>query len=425
MLKIYKCSAFEHTHENDMANELVRLLEIQYKNSAVPVLLLINYRNMDMLLIKQDAIVIIEMKDFGGSLQAIPKEGAWAIDQIEVKGGANGKNPYQQAAANKWQLVEKLGKCPLFANTELKHINAVVVFNRPIQKAKAVKDAEREMCWFKVSDMEHVIGVINNITSSKIHFSDEDFGMMPNCLKVEEHLQSVSADPRGLEKQLREAKMQVSVLNKENTQLSGQVDSLQSLVKEQDTAKREEIQHLQNEIQRLETLLASVPAESPIQEELALEDVPSASPAPARKPRRSYGAMLAALLLLVFGLSCVFAFQRDTKVPTPTATTNVAPVKDSVEKVEPAPIPAQETIATVQKITVRNPLANSPINLRAAASVKARKVGTITKETTCTLIAKSEAMETLMIGKAPVTDYWYQIEMNDKAAWVFGYYVEE
>lgn len=80
----------------------------------------------DALLIKNDAIILIEMKQYFGVLLSANENGDWLIDTIEngkakqliVKGGASGKNPYQQIKNNQQQFylskLKKLNNHPDF-----------------------------------------------------------------------------------------------------------------------------------------------------------------------------------------------------------------------------------------------------------------------------------------------------------------------
>jgi hypothetical protein len=435
MLKVYKCKPFENTHENNMSNELIRLLEIQFKNSPTSVLLFINYRNLDMLLIKSDAILILEMKDFGGNLLEIPKEGAWKIADIEVKGGAHGKNPYQQVAAAKWKLAEEFGKLPLFSNIELKHINGVVVFNHSLEKSKEVKDAERAMCWFKVTDMDNIGKVIANITSSKIALSDDDLGNIPTCLKVESALQSVSADPKLLEKQLREAKATITALNEENIKLSGAIENLQIVTPIAQAASDNTVANLEAKVNELQHKIAAAEQNEAMLKAQLIDNqtniagipvqVTEIAPPPAK---RSYGAaaMFACLFaLLLFG---IFAF-KDIKEDSKTLANDLQSTRDSIKQIteqKAAELTQNKPITNpVSTVLIQNPLTNSAINLRKTPSVKSAKAGSIAMPTECTFLTKSSAMETLKINNDFVTDYWYNIEYNGKSVWVFGYYVSK
>lgn len=91
-------------------------------------------RELDGVLIKKDAISVIEFKNYGGYLEFY-ENGDWPITINEngssnttfVKGG-NSENPYQQVRQNKFSLLNILNDFARFNYADLGHISGIVLF---------------------------------------------------------------------------------------------------------------------------------------------------------------------------------------------------------------------------------------------------------------------------------------------------------
>ena len=104
----YRGNAFEHTHENHAFNRLYDLLQAEWADRDESLYLWGNFfvgsRELDALVVKRNAIIIVDFKDYGGQL-SFSENGRWTIDGVEVKGGSS-VNPYQQIRKNKFKLLE-------------------------------------------------------------------------------------------------------------------------------------------------------------------------------------------------------------------------------------------------------------------------------------------------------------------------------
>ena len=69
----YRGNAFDTTHENKAFNQLYDLLADIWSERDEPLHLLGNFfvdgRDVDALIIKRNAIIVIDFKDYGGALQ--------------------------------------------------------------------------------------------------------------------------------------------------------------------------------------------------------------------------------------------------------------------------------------------------------------------------------------------------------------------
>ena len=175
-LNIYKVSAYETTHEREQFDELSEILKKEYDNHEDTHLLIANpsfdNRDIDAVFIKRDAIVVIELKNYGGDLR-VAENGDWKCDNEVVKGGSNKKNPFLQIKIN------KTGICRIFdlwfnkPNVNLAHTSGIVVFNKPITIIESLISSQ-VATWFHIADMNTVAAKLRNITSRAINYTNDD-----------------------------------------------------------------------------------------------------------------------------------------------------------------------------------------------------------------------------------------------------------
>lgn len=188
--KAYRGNPFKHTHENLAFNELYDILETNWSDSTDPIYLLGNFCannvEFDALIIKRNAIIIIDFKDYGGKLEFF-ENGDWKIDGIIVKGG-NSKNPYQQLRNNRIRLIEyfKNGHVTLKSDPNIGHISALVIFQKEIEFDSKILPIAISR-WFHINDMKNVFRIIDAIASDKIDFGDDDLASIIKAFNIKEY----------------------------------------------------------------------------------------------------------------------------------------------------------------------------------------------------------------------------------------------
>ena len=101
----------------------------------------------DAIIIKQDAIIAIEFKNYGGNIVAC-ENGNWTSNGIEIKGGSR-KTVYQQARVNHSSLRKGLKE--LGINRQwIKDIPTIVVFNQTISLDNQLSGKVRS--WLHITD---------------------------------------------------------------------------------------------------------------------------------------------------------------------------------------------------------------------------------------------------------------------------------
>ena len=187
-LRIFKLEEYDHTHEREQFRKLCSILKDLYDKSAEMHLLFanINFNGvpLDALLIKPDAITVMEFKNYSGNVIAA-ENGDWKLDDGTIIKGGMGKNPFVQTKNNKFAVITTLNTW--FPNTQvnLGHTSGVVVFNQPV----TIDDhfiSPKSKSWFHICDMDHISDKISDITSPAIHYTDADLDKLPKILNCED-----------------------------------------------------------------------------------------------------------------------------------------------------------------------------------------------------------------------------------------------
>jgi len=192
-LSIYKVSEYETTHEREQYRALKELLIKEYDAKEGPHLLIANPNfdgcELDALFIKRDAVVVLEFKNYGGKI--IATENEWLNnDSIIIKGGYN-KSPYTQVKQNKWAVINFL-KDWLPDCGKIHHVSGTVVFTKDITVDNRLPD--KVSSWFKITDMSHIIDVLNDKTSNEINFSENNFRKIVQVMMLDKDEEKLEYD---------------------------------------------------------------------------------------------------------------------------------------------------------------------------------------------------------------------------------------
>ena len=173
-LKVYRGKQFEHTHENFVFNELMDLLEIHCSSKPEYWYLVGNFfvgsREIDALLVKPNAIIVIDFKDYSGVL-SYSEDGPWRIGDVEVRGGAS-VNPLVQLRLNRKALSDFFKNYYPSLNCDWNHIAATTVFHNDIIFDQSVIKPPINR-WFYISDINRAVRDLDAIVSRKIYMTPD------------------------------------------------------------------------------------------------------------------------------------------------------------------------------------------------------------------------------------------------------------
>lgn len=188
----FKISDYEHTAEREQYRTICKLLRSKYEASDELCIFIANYNifdcELDGILIKSDAIISIEFKNYGGEIRAV-ENGHWTlIDGTIIKGGSR-KTVYQQAKLNHVAIKRGLKEGGILPTKMLKYIPSLIVFTQPITLQNNL--SERVKSWLHICDSNHFIEKIEDITTSNFDISNEQIlELIPKLGLVDEFIDS-------------------------------------------------------------------------------------------------------------------------------------------------------------------------------------------------------------------------------------------
>ncbi|EGR3176994.1 AAA family ATPase [Vibrio parahaemolyticus] len=182
----YRAAPFEFTHENKVFNRLYDLLYQAWGNRDESLHLIGNVyvagRPVDALVIKHNAIVVIDFKDYGGEI-AFSENGRWMAGDVTVKGGGS-VNPYQQIRNNKFSLLNYLQEQVTFqSEPNLGHIAGLCLFHQDIHfdEKQLPSGISR---WFHVTDVVHSVRTLESLASPAINLAPLEIELIIEKLAV-------------------------------------------------------------------------------------------------------------------------------------------------------------------------------------------------------------------------------------------------
>lgn len=169
----FRCSNYDNTAEREQFRYLCNILKEKYKNSDELCLLIANYNiydsEFDSIMIKNDAIIAVEFKNYGGVIVA-KENGEWTADGKVIKGGSR-KTVYQQARINHAAL--KNGLRELGVNSDcIKNVPSLIVFNQDSEINNQLSG--KVQSWLHITDNTHFVEKVEDITCKSTDLSNSD-----------------------------------------------------------------------------------------------------------------------------------------------------------------------------------------------------------------------------------------------------------
>lgn len=188
-LLVYKFSNYRTTHEREQFRILCNSLREYYSGRDEWCIFLANYNiydsELDGLLIKQDAIMCVEFKKYGGEITAVDN-GQWTTADGTIIKGGSGKTVYQQANINHVCVRKGLKSATSLSNKQLSDIAALVVFHRPITTLYN-NLSEATQCWLHITDNNHFLEKVQDITTDKLFLEPQQMQKLVKELDLSEY----------------------------------------------------------------------------------------------------------------------------------------------------------------------------------------------------------------------------------------------
>lgn len=112
------------------------------------------------------------------------ENGNWTLaDGTIIKGGSR-KNPYQQAKINHINLRNGLADGMILSLSQLRNVPSIIVFNQPISCTNKLSGRVRS--WLHITDNEHFIQKLSDITERCTNLSDSDITGLIDRLNLQD-----------------------------------------------------------------------------------------------------------------------------------------------------------------------------------------------------------------------------------------------
>ena len=174
-LLVYKFSDYEHTAEREQYRNLCKQLKAYFGERDEVCIFIANYNiydcELDGIVIKQDAIICVEFKNYGGHVIATDN-GNWKLSEGTIIKGGSRKSVYQQAKLNHIAVRQGFSGGGIMSAKMLKDIAALIVFHQPITLDNRL--SAKTQSWLHVADETSFMEKVQDITSKAIDLSCED-----------------------------------------------------------------------------------------------------------------------------------------------------------------------------------------------------------------------------------------------------------
>lgn len=166
-LLVYRPRNYDQTHEREEFRNLCVQLKERYFASPDEMCIFIGNYNigdveLDGIIIKNEGIVVLEFKDYGGAITAT-ENGDWSSIENDVrsivKGGAGRKNPYTQAKINRTASKPVFVESGAFSAKEVERLSSMIVFHRPSEIDNKVSSRIK---WLRICDERSFIDELDS-----------------------------------------------------------------------------------------------------------------------------------------------------------------------------------------------------------------------------------------------------------------------
>ena len=194
-LLVFRPRLFDNTAENlqfrSMCAELKRRINISDEHNKPELCLFVGNFNFaekefDAFLIKRNAVILIEFKNYGGKITINNNE--WKVEydgQIgTIKGGAGNKTPLEQARLNRNAFIRNMVDSQTLTNDQAKKIASLVVFNHDSEIENNLRF--NIQTWLNICDNKSFYGTVESIVNKDFDFSVNDLRRIADQIVLDE-----------------------------------------------------------------------------------------------------------------------------------------------------------------------------------------------------------------------------------------------
>lgn len=189
-LLVYRPRNYDQTHEREQFRNLCVLLKERFSSSPDEMCVFIGNYNigdveLDGIIIKNEGVVLVEFKDFGGSITAT-ENGDWTAETDGVKsvirGGSGRKNPYLQAKINRNACRPILVETGALTAKQVERLSSLIVFHHA---ASINNQISPRIKWLRVCDEKGFIDELDLIVTPECDLQEEDFARIIERLNLD------------------------------------------------------------------------------------------------------------------------------------------------------------------------------------------------------------------------------------------------
>lgn len=189
-LLVYRPRNYDQTHEREQFRNLCVLLKERFSSSPDEMCIFIGNYNigdveLDGIIIKNEGVVLVEFKDFGGNITAT-ENGDWTAETDGVKsvirGGSGRKNPYLQAKINRNACRPILVETGALTAKQVERLSSLIVFHHA---ASINNQISPRIKWLRVCDEKGFIDELDLIVTPECDLQEEDFARIIERLNLD------------------------------------------------------------------------------------------------------------------------------------------------------------------------------------------------------------------------------------------------
>lgn len=189
-LLVYRPRNYDQTHEREQFRDLCLLLKERFSSSPDEMCIFIGNYNigdveLDGIIIKNEGVVLVEFKDFGGDITA-SENGDWVAKSNGIKsvirGGAGRKNPYVQAKINRNACKPILIETGALTAKQVGRLSSMIVFHR---SSIINNQISPRIKWLRMCDEKGFIDELDLIVTPDCDLQKEDFARIIECLNLD------------------------------------------------------------------------------------------------------------------------------------------------------------------------------------------------------------------------------------------------